>query len=321
MFHKYNYVLAVYEEKSFSKAAQKLSISQPTLSVAIKNIEVELGAQIFERTGAQIVPTEIGREYIASAEKILQTEREFSQRLSDIYGLETGAVTVGGSNYISCYVLPKIITRFSAEHPKITVTTVEGNSLTLAKMIEDEEIDIVVDSFEEMMDQYEYTPLLTERVLLCVPASLSVNEGLGDYAILPHQIQSGEIDLDNAPSLPIRRFANETFILLKNGHDMHHRAKCVFEAGSITPTVPFFVDQLNISYALAESGLGICFVTDTFVRYARPNEAVRLYKIDEEPERRTMFVAHKKDRYCTRAMREFILTADQILGQHTELPG
>ena len=168
------------------------------------------------------------------------------------------------------------------------------------------------------MDQYEYTPLLSERVLLCVPAEFPINEELQDYALLPQSIREGNVDLDQAPSLPIRCFAKEKFILLKSGHDMHHRAQRAFDAGKITPSVPFYVDQLNISYALAESGLGICFVTDTFVHYARPNENIRLYKIDEEPERRIMFVAHKKNRYCTHAMREFILTAQQILGQPNE---
>ena len=315
MFHKYEYVLAVYEEKSFTKAAQKLFISQPTLSVAIKNIENRLGAPLFERTGTQIVPTEVGREYLSAAEKIQQIEREFSHKLGDIYGLETGALTVGGSNYLSCYVLPKIMTRFSAKYPKISVTPIEGNSLTLAKMIESEELDIVFDSFEETRDQYECTPLLSECVLLCVPAEAAVNEGLEQFCILPKDIQSCRVNLDEMPSLSIRRFADEKFILLKSGNNMHHRAKRAFEMAGITPTVPFFVDQLNISYALSESGMGVCFVTDTYIHYARPRENVRLYKISEEADRRTLYVAYKKNRYCSSAMREFISMAKEMMEQ------
>ena len=315
MFHKYEYVLAVYEEKSFTKAAAKLFISQPTLSVAIKNIEAQLGAPLFERTGSQIVPTDVGREYLASAQKIQQIEREFSHKLGDIYGLETGSLTVGGSNYLSCYMLPKIMTRFSAQHPKIAVTPVEGTSLTLAKMIESEELDLVIDSFEGLSDQYECTPLLSERILLCVPADAKINGGLEQYCILPKDLQSGAINLDDIPSLPIRHFANEKFILLKSGHNMHYRAMRAFETASITPSVRFFVDQLNISYAIAESGMGVCFVTDTFVHYARPRENIRLYKISEEEDRRTLYIAYKKNRYCSSAMREFIRTTQETVAQ------
>ena len=57
MFRKYKYVLAVYEEKCFTKAAKRLFISQPSLSVAIRNIENMLGAPLFERSGAEIKPT------------------------------------------------------------------------------------------------------------------------------------------------------------------------------------------------------------------------------------------------------------------------
>ncbi len=315
MFHKYEYVLAVYEEKSFTKAATKLFISQPTLSVAIKNIEAQLGAPLFERTGSQIVPTDVGREYLASAQKILQIEREFSHKLGDIYGLETGSITVGGSNYLSCYMLPKIMTRFSANHPKISVTPVEGTSLTLAKMIESEELDLVIDSFEGLTEQYECTPLLSESILLCVPADAPINNGLEQYCILPKDLQNGTIRLDEIPSLPIRHFANEKFILLKSGHNMHYRAMRAFEAAGISPSVRFFVDQLNISYAIAESGMGVCFVTDTFVHYARPRENIRLYKISEEEDRRTLYIAYKKNRYCSSAMREFIRTTQEMIAQ------
>ena len=315
MFHKYEYVLAVYNEKSFTRAAQKLFISQPTLSVAIKNIEAQLGAPLFERTGSQIVPTDIGFEYLAAAQRIQQIEREFSHKLGDIYGLETGSLSVGGSNYLSCYVLPKIMTRFSAEHPKITVTPIEGTSLTLAKMIESEELDLVVDSFEGMSDQYHCVPLLSERVLLCVPADAPINKGLEQSCILPEQIRNNTVDLDAIPALSIRHFAKENFILLKSGHNMHHRAMRAFEKIGISPNVLFFVDQLNISHAICESGMGACFVTDTFIRYTHPHEKVRLYKISEEPNRRTLYIAYKKNRYCSTAMREFIRTAQSVIGQ------
>ena len=315
MFQKYEYVLAVYTEKSFTKAAQKLFISQPTLSVAIKNIEAQLGAPLFERTSSQITPTNVGREYLAAATRIQQIEREFSHKLGDIYGLETGSLTVGGSNYLSCYVLPKIMTRFSSQHPKIDVTPVEGTSLILAKMIEEETLDLVIDSFEGVGEQYECTPLLSESILLCVPADAPINAGLERFCILPKDLQSGNVDLDEVPALPIRHFEKEQFILLKSGHNMHYRAMRAFESAGISPSVRFFVDQLNISYAIAESGMGVCFVTDTFVHYARPRENIRLYKIDEEAERRTLYIAYKKNRYCSSAMREFIKTAKEMIAQ------
>jgi DNA-binding transcriptional LysR family regulator len=182
-------------------------------------------------------------------------------------------------------------------------------------MIATEELDLVFDSFEKFTDQYERIPLLSERILLCVPAESSVNQGLENYYILPTDIQTGRINLDEMPSLSIRHFANEKFILLKSGHNMNYRAMRAFEAAGMSPDVRFSVDQLNISYAIAESGMGVCFLTDTFVNYARPRENIRLYKISEEADNRTLYVAYKKNRYCSSAMREFISTAKDLIGQ------
>ena len=313
MFTKYNYVLGVYREQSFTKAAQKLFISQPTLSVAIRTIEERLGAPLFERPGGCVLPTEVGREYIAAAEQIAKIEREFSHRLDDICGLETGRLAVGGSNYLSCYVLPKIITKFSAQYPKVEVVPVEANSLALSELLERDEVDVIIDNVTESKDRWECEPLTNERILLCVPSSNPINEGLTDFRIRPEDLQAGTVDPDTIPSLPLERFRNEKFILLKNGHNMHHRAIKAFESAGFSPNVPFLVDQMNISYALSESGMGLCFVTDTFVHYSHPKESICLYNISEEHGCRTLFIARKKNKYCTHAMREFIRIAQEVM--------
>ena len=111
----------------------------------------------------------------------------------------------------------------------------------------------------------------------------------------------------------IERFKNENFILLKNGNDMYYRAMNIFNSSGITPKVLFSVDQLNISYALAESGMGLCFVTDTLVKYGGVHGNVSFYNVGEEHCSRTLYIAYKRGRYCTRAMREFIEIARELI--------
>ena len=71
MFSKYGYVYEVYKERNFTRAAEKLFISQPSLSVAIKNIEKKIGADLFERMGNNVRLTEVGEAYIASTKQII----------------------------------------------------------------------------------------------------------------------------------------------------------------------------------------------------------------------------------------------------------
>lgn len=309
MFEKLEYVYAVYQERSFTKAAEKLFIAQPSLSAAIKGVEKEIGAPLFDRT-RKVTLTEIGKEYIAAAEKMLRAEEEFVSRIHDIYGLETGKIVIGGTNYLSSHVLPPIIKRFSSRFPKIEVTLVEANSTVLGEMLGREEIDLVVDSFDEQLQLYEGTPLTSERIFLCVPASFKINEKLKEYAVRGEMLRKGNKN-KHFKSVPVSAFKDEPFVLLKSGNDMYNRAMRIFQKEKISPKVAFSVDQLNISYALAQSGMGSCFVTDTLVRYGNRSENVVFYSVGEESCNRTLYVAHKKNKYCSNAAKKFIEIAQQ----------
>ncbi|MBR2021598.1 MAG: LysR family transcriptional regulator [Clostridia bacterium] len=313
MFSKYNYVYQVYKEGSFTRAAEKLFISQPSLSAAIKNIEQKLGADIFERTNGGVRLTEVGQEYISAAEKIMNVEKEFVNKISDIYNLETGHITVGGTNYLSSYVLPRIVNRFAALYPKIDVTLVEANSTSLHKMIKNEQIDIIIDSFDETMDEYEKYLLASERILLCVPEDRPINKSLCEFQIYPDSIYNGTVCLDEVKSVPIEVFKDEKFVLLKSGNDMYNRAMSIFDKYKVEPKVVFSVDQLNISYALVDSGMGLCFATDTLFKYGKFRNNVVLYNVGQEHCSRMLYVAHKKNKYCSRAMSEFIRVAKDVI--------
>ena len=95
---------------------------------------------------------------------------------------------------------------------------------------------------------------------------------------------------------------------------MYDRAMEILKAGKISPEVVFQVDQLNISYALAESGSGACFITDTFFKYRKYITNAVLYKIDHAIAKRTLHIVHKRGRYCTKAMEAFIQVAQEMMG-------
>ncbi len=312
MFSKWRYVYELYKEKSFTKASKNLFISQPSLSAAIKNTENKLGAPLFERTSHGLELTEVGREYVIAAEKFLNIENEFQNKLSDIYNLESGELTVGGSNYVSSYILPKVIIKFSALHPNILIKIEEANSHNLRKMLLSGELDIVVDNVDETSELTKY-PLCKEKIFLCVPKDYKINAGLEKHHIKPENVRSADFVLDSVEPVSIDVFKNENYILLKDGNDMYMRALEIFRKKHIEPKVIFSVDQLNISYALADSGVGLCFITDTFFKYAHHHENVVLYRIAEEVDERTLYIAHRNNQYCSNSMRALIDVAQEVL--------
>ncbi len=312
MFKKYDYVYAVYKEKSFTKAAEKLFISQPSLSAAVKNIENKIGAPLFERSGHGAILTEVGEEYIVACKKMISAENDFVAKLHDIYNLESGHIAVGGTNYLSSYIIPGIINRFKALYPKIDVTLFEAKSLTLSEMLKNDEIDIILDSFDTVPDTFFGSPLKKEKIFLCVPASWGINKGLEEYRIFPGDIYNNR-KLHTISPVPIDAFRACDFVLLKSGNDMHLRAMKIFEESNICPKVSFSVDQLNISYALTESGMGACFQTDTFFRYTNFGDKVCLYKLSSVHAARTLYITYNKHKYVTNAMNRFIDVAKEII--------
>lgn len=312
MFSKYKYVYQVYKEKSFTKAAQNLFISQPSLSAAIKNIENKIGTELFERTGSGVNVTQAGAEYIAAAEKIIAIENELNNKINDIKCLESGEISVGGSNYMSSYVLPKIINRFNDLYPKINVSLVEAHSRDLLDFVKQDKVDVIIDSYNDL-DEHEGYALTKERILLCVHKENPANAGLEEYQISPNDICNGSVNLDDIKPVSIKKFKNEKFILLKPGNDMQQRATKLFKSNRINPRIIFNVDQLNISYALTDSGVGISFITDTFFKYASFRDNVVLYNLDKELCHRTLYLVHKKGKYVSRAIAEFIKTAEEVV--------
>lgn len=109
MFERKKYVLEVYREKSFSKAAGKLYISQPSLSATVKKEEEELGTPIFDRSVNPIRLTETGEAYIRVASGIEDLELQFASYMEDRRNLKTGSITIGGSNLFVSYILPPLI--------------------------------------------------------------------------------------------------------------------------------------------------------------------------------------------------------------------
>lgn len=309
MFQKKDYVYQVYRERSFTKAAEKLHISQPCLSAAVKKLEEQLGQPLFQRRYSDLQLTELGRAYIAAAEEIMALEAAFLEKVRDTAALEQGSLTVGGSNYVMSYILPQVVSRFSQTYPKLQISLVEANSIELEKKLAEEEIDLLIDSFDTETEQYACVPLLREKILLAVPAANACNAGL-KHCLTAERIFSQ--DAHSLPEVPLAPFAQENFILLKSGNNMYAHAAEVFLCSGITPKVSFRLDQLNTSYALVASGLGVCFITDTFFKYHRVRDAVKLYNVAGSGSR-TLYIARKKNRFLSGAMKAFVEIAQKTV--------
>lgn len=311
MFKYADYIYEIYKEKSFTKAAKNLYISQPALSATVRKLEEEMQVQIFDRSTSPLTLTPEGEAYIRAIEEIFAIKKDFENYIIDVSRLNVGSISISGANFISSYVLPKIIVPFSEKYPMINIDLLESNSKTLTEELINEKIDLLIDynNDQKLIETY---PLFDETILLCVPASMEINKKYAQNALGSEDIRNGRYLNNSIKSITPKGFKNEKFLMLKMGNSMNtHGFKICNEAG-FNPDVAIYFDQLMTAYNMAASGLGICFVTDTLIKAVAPNNDLIYYKIDSEYAKRTVYLLHKKKRYLNRAVKEFIKTACEV---------
>lgn len=311
MFQGMEYVYTVYKEKSFSKAAKVLFISQPSLSATIKRIENRVGFPIFDRSTKPLSLTECGERYIHSVEQIMTVENDFSNYMNDWGELKNGSLVIGGSSLYSSLVLPEMMARFTRKYPGVELILVEESTAKLALMLQKGEIDLIFDncSLDSMM--YDREIYARERLLLAVPKNLAVNQLAEDYQIPAECIVDGTFADEKWKSVPLKIFENEPFIMLKVENDTRKRAMDLCHGYGFEPKILFELDQQMTSYHIACSGMGISFVSDTLVSGVPINPNIVYYKIEEKRSVRKLYFYWKRGRYFSRAMEEFLRIAKE----------
>ncbi len=164
------YAYQVYKKESFTKAAESLYISQPSLSVAISKLEKELGFNIFDRSSIPLTLTAEGRIYIESIEEMLESENNMRKRIRELSDIDHGSIIIGGSSYASYLIMSEICGEFYKKNPKITVTLDIGNvgsTQVLWEKLDNNEIDILI-TYTKQHGRYVTEPLLEERLVIAM---------------------------------------------------------------------------------------------------------------------------------------------------------
>lgn len=222
MLNEMKYVYEVYKEKSFSKAAKKLFISQPALSNMVRKAEKEMGAPIFDRSTIPLTVTKEGAYYIRTVEKILFLERNLERYFQDIAGLQGGTLALGGASYFCSFVYPDLIARFQTKYPQVTIDLTEGNTRELKAGLENESLDLVLETAMEKDDTSIKRYLFRkENLILAVPESFPVNRKLQPYRLSRQEILSKSFLKPEVEAVPLKEFKDVPFITMKPGNDMY----------------------------------------------------------------------------------------------------
>ena len=306
MFRGMEYVYAVYKEKSFSKAAEKLFISQPSLSANVKREEQCVGYPIFDRSTKPLGLTEPGKKYIETVEKILSMQNEFSEYIDDLGDLKTGKLVLGGSSLYSSWVLPPLMGQFAKKYPQVQLELIEETTVNLRKMLQNGEIDFLLDNCELEDEIFERQLYRKEYLVLAVPKHFKINDGLEEFQISVEAIRELSFLSELVPSVDLSLFAREPFILLKPENDTRIRAMELCKQCEFTPNVVFELDQQMTSYNITCSGMGISFISNTLISKVPESSDVVYYKLGDKLSCRNLYFYWKRNSYFSRVMQEFL---------------
>ena len=305
MFKSKEYILAIVREGGFSRAAEKLYISQPSLSATVKRVEEKLTMPIFDRSTTPISLTEVGKEYVRRAIEIEEVERDFEIYISDRAGLSVGEVRIGGSSLFSSSVLPRMIAGFNEKYPRVSVKIFENNTKELMRDLAEGNLDIVIDNADIKSENISSVCYTSEMILLAVPTRLIISDELMDLSFSAEDIKEGK-HLIQMRGISIREFSSLPFILLHSENDTGKRAEKIFKKHRITPRVLFRLDQQMTAYNVCASGMGVTFISDTLVKSLSGREDVRYFLLSDNETMRKIYLYQKKKSYHSIACRKFM---------------
>lgn len=305
----YKYIYTAYKLGSFTKAAEKLYVTQPTLSMAIKKVEDQLHMPLFYREGKSVTLTPVGKLYIKSIEKIMAIETDLQTEIQDIEQLETGTVRIGGTQYINSCILPPILAQFIQKYPKIDVLLKEQEpSKNLTDLVQGN-IDFCCNAGTIDIPNIKKVPLFRDQIYLVVPNAYNQPDWL-----------PWEQDLDSPPVLepkpaPLPAALYQVpLILLAEPSNLRACVKEAYARTQRQPQIVLQTEQQETSLQLACAGVGATFVGEQLLRHGKM-KSMHIYKLDSPSLTRTFYLLTNKKRYLSKAASIFMATWIKMAGE------
>ncbi|ARK30440.1 LysR family transcriptional regulator [Halalkalibacter krulwichiae] len=160
--------VTVVEQRHFSRAAKLLNLSQPNVSLHIRNLETELDTTLFIRSPKQVKVTEAGEMLYIRAKKILSLYEEAKQEIADQKHIVQGTIKIGASFTIGEYILPRTLAQYANEHPLVHVEVTIGNTEEVIEKVRSNQLDIGL--IEGERHDYDAVPFMEDEMIIIAPA-------------------------------------------------------------------------------------------------------------------------------------------------------
>lgn len=286
------YVLVLSREGSFSKAADTLNITQPSLSQYIKKIEKEIGLPLFDRTNGNVRLTDAGRVYLESGKQILDLEQQMLAKFQDIAEHKAGTLRIGTSPFRSASMMPTVAKYFHDIYPGMHLVIDEMETHELIDGLEHGDFDFCLTMLPVDERIFAYEQIVEEELVLAVPASAD-------------PLDSTPRPDRKYPAINAHQLAGLAFVMITESQVMQKALTNLCLDHTLNVNTAVVVKSLEAQIAMVEAGVGVALVPTGIERICNCDE-VQFYSISQYLPKRKVVAMWRKDRYLSQAARDLI---------------
>jgi len=278
--------LQVAHHRSFSRAAEALFLTQPSVTARIQSLERELGERLFERTGRSVTLTDAGHAFMPHAQRALTAVQEGTDAIEAVRHGDVGSLRIGASASIATYVLPKILAHFRQERPRVHVHLNTGTTEDVIERLLAGELHVAITRLTQH-PEVESLHLYNDDLALVVAPNHPFAE---------------------RQRVTIAEAGREPFLFFERSSSYHSLIYSMFLRVGVVPESVMELDSMETTKHMVQEGLGIAILP--VVSVEREVQAGTLKRVEirdmEQPAQREVGVHVLRNRAMAPPLRDFL---------------
>ena len=278
--------LQVAHHRSFSRAAESLFLTQPSVTARIQSLEREIGERLFERTGRSVTLTDAGHAFIPHAQRALTAVQEGTDAIEAVRHGDVGNIRIGASSSVATYVLPGILKHFHESRPRVHVHLTTGNSEALVEKMLAGETHVVVSRLTQHPEVESLHLYNDDLALVTSPGH--------------HFATKGRVTIAEA--------GKEPFLFFERNSSYHSLIYSMFLRVGVVPESVMELDSMETTKHMVEAGLGIAVLPVVSVDRELSTGVLKRVEIRdmEQPAQREIGVHVLRNRAVAPPIRDFL---------------
>ncbi len=280
-------LIAVAQEKSFSRAAERLHRTQPAISQSIRRLESEIGEPLFDRSSKDGTMTAAGRVLFGHAQQMLNLRQSAQAAIKELRGLQRGKLSLSANEYTVMYLLP-LLPEFRARHPHIKVEVKRSLASRISSEILARETEIGIVSFRPSDPAIASVTVLTDELALIVAPT--------------HPLAGKKV-------VSVRELGAESFIAHNVPSPYREKVVRTFEKYATPLNISLEMPTLEAIKRFVESGMGVALVPRLTAQAEISRGQVAALTVKEMKLERKLYLVYRKSATLSHAARAFLRVA------------